>query len=171
MKHLKSRKDKTSKLQHTDVQKIPRNSKIPIATKLLLSERLLYTSNSLKVSNKRTCLCWRAFIWFWSSEVSESIMDSQSLMIGSPMPSCCSLSLSFSVETTTSSEGQKSLLVSTRGKRSLAATSASIHKALSSLETQRKWRVFVPVNIESLLSSDLLARIEETWKTPSDFKN
>ena len=102
----------------------------------------------------------------------ESIIDSQSLMTASPIPSCTSLDLSFSVETTTSSEGPKSQLVNTRGNRSLEASRASIHTALSSLVTQRKWRVFVPVNIESLLSSDLLARIEETLRkqTTSDLK-
>lgn len=80
------------------------------------------------------------------------------------MPSCNNRNRSFSVETITSSVGANSLLVKTLGNRSLAARSASIHADLSSLDTQRKWRVFVPVNMESLLSSDLLARTEETCK-------
>ena len=90
--------------------------------------------------------------------------DSQSLIAASPMPSCNNRNRSFSVETTTSSAGAKSLLLNTLGNSSLAASSDSIQADLSSLDTQRKWRVFVPVNIESLLSSDLLARIEETCK-------
>ena len=92
------------------------------------------------------------------------MIDSQSLMTTSPTPSCTNRKRSFSVETTISSDGAKSLLVKTLGKRSLAACSASIHADLSSLDMQRKWRVFVPVNMDSLLSSDLLARIEDTCK-------
>lgn len=124
---------------------------------------MIDTSNRLKVPNNETCLCWRDFNWFCSSEVSERMIDSQSLITVSLMPSWCNLNRSFSVETTTSSKGVKSLLVKTWGKRSLAASSASTQAALSSLDTQRKWRVFVPVNMESLLSSDLLARMEETY--------
>lgn len=110
------------------------------------------------------CLCWRAFNWFCNSETSKSIIDSQSLMTASPMPSCSNRNRSFSVDTTTSSVGMKSLLVNTLGYRSLVVSRASIHVHLSSLDAQRKWRVFVPVNMESLRSSDLLARIEETYK-------
>ena len=120
------------------------------------------TSNCRKVPSNIICLRWRVLSWFCISESSKNIIDSQSLMTVSPMPSCNNRDLSISVEMTTSSEGWKSLLDSTLGKRSLAASNASIHAVLSSLDKQHKWRVFVPVNMVSLLSSDLLARIEET---------
>lgn len=123
------------------------------------------TSNCRNVSSRLICLRWRDFNWFCSSENSKSIIDSQSSIAASLSPSCSNRDRSFSVETTMSSEGAKSLLVSTLGKRSLAANNASIHTVLSSLDTHRKWRVLVPVNMESLLSSDLLARIEETCRT------
>lgn len=80
------------------------------------------------------------------------------------MSSCNNRDRSFSVETTISSEGARSLLVNSLGNWSLAAKRASIHEALSSLDTQRRWRVFVPVNMVNLLSSDLLARTEETCR-------
>jgi len=78
------------------------------------------------------------------------------------MLSCDNRDRSFSVETTISSEVARSLLVRALGKRSFADCKASIHMALSSLDTHLKWRVFVPVNMESRLSSDLLERTEET---------
>lgn len=83
-------------------------------------------------------------------------------MIASLMPSCDNRDRNFSVETTISSEVARSLLVRVLGKRSFADCKASIHMALSSLDTHRKWRVLVPVNMESRLSSDLLERTEET---------
>jgi len=127
-----------------------------------VNTRTKSTSNCLNVSSNVMCLCCRAFNLFCISESSDNIMDSQSLTTVSPTPSCTSRDLNFSVEMTTSSEGEKSLLVNALGKRSLAACRASTHAALSSLVTQHKWRVFVPVNMVSLLSSDLLARNEET---------
>lgn len=121
-----------------------------------------YTSNCLSLSRRTTCFRWRELYWFWTSESSNTIIDSHSLMTASLNPSCNKRHRSFSVETVNSSAGAKSLLVRTRGKRSLAASSSSIHAPRSSLDSHRKWRVFVPVNIESLLSSDLLARTEDT---------
>lgn len=128
-----------------------------------IKERVKNTSNCLNVSNNMMCLCWRAFNLFCSSETSDNIIDSHSLMTVSPTPSCTNRDLNFSVEMKTSSEGEKSLLVvNSLGKRSLADCRASSHAALSFLHMQCKWRVFVPVNMVSLLSSDLLARTEET---------
>lgn len=109
-----------------------------------------------------TCLSWRAFIWFCSSATSCSMIDSQSFITASPIPSCTNLDRSFSVETIKSSEDAKSPLDNSLGNWSLATPRASIHVVLSSLDWHRKWSVFVPVNIESLLSSDLLARTDET---------
>lgn len=123
------------------------------------------TSNCLSVSSNIMCLSWRDFNWFCNSDSSYSIIDSQSFMTASLLPSCNNRNRSFSVETTISSEDAKSLLVKSLGNWSLAASKASIHEALSSLDRQRRWRVFVPLNMDSLLSSDLLARIEETCKT------
>jgi len=92
------------------------------------------------------------------------IIDSQSLMISSSMPSCDNLDRRFCVETTISSGVARSLLVRALGKRSFTHCRALIHMALSSLDTHLKWRVFVPVNTESRLSSNLLKRTEETCK-------
>ena len=78
------------------------------------------------------------------------------------MCSCINLCRNFSVDTTFS-EGIKPLLVNALGKRSLAANSASIHSSLSSLVSQRKCRVFDPVNMLNLLSSALLARTEDAY--------
>ena len=77
-------------------------------------------------------------------------------------PSCSSRTLNFSVDNIMSSMGPRSLLVSDRGKRSFAASNASIQAFLSSSVSHLKCNVFVPLNIYSLLSSDLLARIDET---------
>lgn len=125
----------------------------------------MWTSSLLNVSSSKMCLSWRVFNWFCISANSPNTIDSQSFTTISLMPSWINRDRSFSVETTNSSEGAKSLLVSSLGNLSLATRRASIHEALSSLDWQRKWRVFVPVNMESLLSSDLLARTEETCHT------
>uniref|UniRef100_A0A0A9GFS9 Uncharacterized protein n=1 Tax=Arundo donax TaxID=35708 RepID=A0A0A9GFS9_ARUDO len=64
-----------------------------------------------------------------------------------------------------------SLPVSDRRKRSFAASNASIHAFLSSSVSHLKCNVFVPLNMYSLLSSDLLARIDETLRciSPNGF--
>lgn len=66
------------------------------------------------------------------------MIDSQSFITSSAMPSWDNRDLSFSVEITMSSEGARSPGDNNLGNLSLAATRDSIHAPLSSLDMHRK---------------------------------
>jgi len=124
---------------------------------------VLYTSNWRNVSTSRACFCLRTTRWLWRSENSSLIICSLSFIASSLNPSSINLCLNLFVETTTSPPFPvSSPLFGTRGYKSFTACKASIHSTLSSLLPALKCNVFVPVNIENLLSSDLLSLIEET---------
>ncbi|BAT16747.1 Os12g0285650 [Oryza sativa Japonica Group] len=136
-----------------------------------LQLNFLSTSSCRSRSIKIEYCCCCDFIWLCSSKSSVIIIDSHSLTTVSFSPSCSSRTLSFSVDNKTSDMGLKSLLVSERGKRSFAACRACIQAFLSSSVSHLKCNVFVPLNIYNLLSSDLLARIDETLRciSPNGF--
>lgn len=121
------------------------------------------TSSCRRRSIKIECCCCWDFNCLCSSSSSLIMIDSHSLITASLRPSCSSRALSFSEDNIMSAMGPRSLLVSDRGNWSFAASNASIHAFLSSSVSHLKCRVFVPLNMYSLLSSDLLARIDETW--------
>nr|GMD76187.1 Os12g0285650 [Ipomoea batatas] len=70
----------------------------------------------------------------------------------------------FSVETEMLSKGAINSLLESLGNISFTVCSASVQAILSSLVSALKCSLFVPVKIENLLSSDLLSRIDETYK-------
>ena len=78
------------------------------------------------------CLSW-AFIWFSKAASSPSIIDSQSFIASSDIPSRDNRDRSFFVEITMFYDGVRST-VDNLGNLSLAAKRDSIHEALSYLE-------------------------------------
>lgn len=125
--------------------------------------RRKHTSNCRRVSISMDCFCRRRINWFCKAENSVLIICSQSKMAVSLTLSSCSRCLSFSVETAIPSTDAISSLFDIRGNISFTASKASTHVALSSRVSALKCSLFVPVNIENLLSSDLLSLMEETW--------
>jgi len=120
------------------------------------------TSKWRSVSMRSHCFCLSSTIWLCSAANSLLMICSLSSINSSLTPSSWSRCLSFSVETTTLSKGPISSLLDIRGNISFTACNASIHAKRSSRVSALRCSLFVPVNIENLLSSDLLSRIEDT---------
>ena len=134
--------------------------RIPMAFSFVLF--ITCTSSWRSVSMRSHCFCLRSTIWFCSAANSVLMICSPSCITSSLTPSSWSRCLSFSVETATLSKGAISSLLDIRGNISFTACNASIHAKRSSRVSALKCSLFVPVNIENLLSSDLLSRIDDT---------
>lgn len=131
---------------------------------------ILCTSKCRSVSTISQCFCRTRISWLCRYANSFLIICSLSWIASSLTPSSNRRFRNFSVETVTLSIGDNSSVLDIRGNMPFTACNASSHCWRSSRVSALRCSLLVPVNIENLLSSDLLSRIDETWNAPKNQK-